>query len=397
MKMRKYAALLLPLLLMLCSVNPFVAAAEPALTVTNSAAYATDCPANSNLIVALYQNERLVGTKIYNGTGTIQGNYTQDLEEALTHSDSIKTFLWDISTLTPLIPCFSSRIADLPEEPTEKPERVLTLFFSCTGNTHTLAEKIHTAAGGDMAEIIPAEPYTSADLNYNDNSCRANQELNSDARPAIEPLEVDVSQYDVILLGYPIWWGQCPPVVRTFLDSYDLSSKTILPFCTSGSTGISGSLSKIRELAPDSTVTDGFRGTSSTGTAQIDEWLRDNHFTEAVFMRMKLAAANGDIIVKLEQNNAAKNLAAMLPLDLNFSDYNNTEKIAYPPEEIDISNTTPGTAPKTGDLTIYAPWGNLALFYKDWSYSSSLIPLGRIESGAERIPALDGTIRAEAY
>ena len=248
-----------------------------------------------------------------------------------------------------------------------------------------------------MAEIIPAEPYTSADLNYNDNSCRANQELNSDARPAIEPLEVDVSQYDVILLGYPIWWGQCPPVVRTFLDSYDLSGKTILPFCTSGSTGISGSLSKIRELAPDSTVTDGFRGTSSTGTAQIDEWLRDNHFTEAVFMRMKLAAANGDIIVKLEQNNAAKNLAAMLPLDLNFSDYNNTEKIAYPPEEIDISNTTPGTAPKAGDLTIYAPWGNLALFYKDWSYSSSLIPLGRIESGAERIPALDGTIRAEAY
>ena len=397
MKLRKYAALLLPLLLMLCSIKPFVAAAEPALTVTKSTAYATDCPANSNLIVALYQNERLVGTKIYNGTGTIQGNYTQDLAEELTQSDSIKAFLWDMSTLTPLISCFSSRIADLPEEPIEKPERVLTLFFSCTGNTHTLAEKIHIAAGGDMAEIIPAEPYTSADLNYNNSSCRANQELNSDARPAIRPLEVDVTQYDVILLGYPIWWGQCPPVVRTFLDSYDLSGKTIMPFCTSGSTGISGSLSKIRELAPDSTVTDGFRGTSSTGAAQIEEWLSDNHFTEAVFMRMKLATADGDIIVKLENNNAAKNLAAMLPLDLNFSDYNNTEKIAYPPEKIDTSNTTSGTVPKAGDLTIYAPWGNLALFYRDWSYSSSLIPLGSIESGVERIPALDGTIRAEAY
>ena len=87
----------------------------------------------------------------------------------------------------------------------------------------------------------------------------------------------------------------------------------------------------------------------------------------------------------------------MLPLDLNFSDYNNTEKIAYPPEKIDTSNTTSGTVPKAGDLTIYAPWGNLALFYRDWSYSSSLIPLGSIESGVERIPALDGTIRAEAY
>lgn len=177
-------------------------------------------------------------------------------------------------------------------EPTEEPVNIpepeepgaghaLTVYFSATGNTEALAETVAQAAGADLARIIPAEPYTSADLNYNDNSCRANQELNSDARPAIEPLGVDVSQYDVILLGYPIWWGQCPPVVRTFLDNNDLSGKTIMPFCTSGSSGIGGSLSKIRDLAPDSTVTDGFRGTSSTTMTQIDEWLNNNQFIKA--------------------------------------------------------------------------------------------------------------------
>ena len=285
-----------------------------------------------------------------------------------------------------------------PEEPTaSENSHALVIYFSATGNTKALAETIAETAEADLAEIIPAEPYTSDDLNYNNDSCRANQELNSDARPAIEPLDVDIAQYDVILLGYPIWWGQCPPVVRTFLESYDLSGKTIMPFCTSGSSGIGASLSKIRELAPDSTVTEGFRGTASTTNEQINEWLNSNDFAEEVSLRMKLTTENGDVIIKLENNSAAKNLAAILPLDLDFSDYNHTEKIAYPPEDIDISNTEAGTAPNVGDLTIYAPWGNLALFYREWSYSSDLIPIGSIESGAEFVSALDGMIRAELY
>lgn len=293
------------------------------------------------------------------------------------------------------------------EEPAVTPEpeesdvpdnsHALVVYFSATGNTEALAQTIAETAGADLAEIIPSEPYTSDDLNYSNDSCRANQEINSDARPAIEPLDADISQYDVILLGYPIWWGQCPPAVRTFLESYDLSGKTVMPFCTSGSSGISGSLDKIRELAPDSTVSEGFRGTATATSEQIQAWLDGNHFAEAVSMRMKLSTENGDIIIKLENNSAAKNLAAMLPLDLDFSDYNNTEKIAYPPEDIDISDTEAGTAPDAGDLTIYAPWGNLALFYREWSYSSDLIPIGSIETGAEYIPALDGVVRAEFY
>lgn len=288
-----------------------------------------------------------------------------------------------------------------PEEPTEpnasETPNALVVYFSATGNTEALAQTIAETAGADLAEIVPEEPYTSEDLNYNNDSCRANQELDTDARPAIEILDADVSQYDVILLGYPIWWGQCPPAVRTFLDSYDLPGKTIMPFCTSGSSGIGGSLSKIRELAPDSTVTDGFRGTASATSTQIEQWLDSNHFEEAVSMRIKLATVDGDIIIKLENNSAAEDLAAMLPLDLDFSDYNNTEKIAYPPEEIDVSDTAGGTAPSIGDLTIYTPWGNLALFYQKWSYSSDLVPIGSIESGIEYIPALDGAVHVELY
>lgn len=291
--------------------------------------------------------------------------------------------------------------------PTETPDAsssALVVYFSATGNTEALAEKIAQAAGADLYEIVPEVPYTSEDLNYNNDGCRANQELNSDARPAIQPLPVDAAQYDTIILGYPIWWGQCPPPVRTFLESYDFSGKTIMPFCTSGSSGISGSLSKIRELCPDSTITEGFRGTASTTEEQIDTWLDENGFTAAEpatgtdaaeTARMRLITGRGDIVIRLRDNDAAQRLADMLPLELEFSDFNNTEKIAYPPEEIDVSNTEAGTAPKAGDLTIYAPWGNLALFYQDGSYSSSLVPLGSVEEGAEYMTDLGGTIRAE--
>lgn len=104
-------------------------------------------------------------------------------------------------------------------------------------------------------------------------------------------------------------------------------------------------------------------------------------------MRMKLITQRGDIIIKLNNSNAAKHLAEILPFQLDFSDYNNTEKIAYPAKKIDVSDSASGTAPQAGDLTIYAPWGNLALFYKQGSFSSSLIPLGSIESSAEYMTA----------
>lgn len=167
-----------------------------------------------------------------------------------------------------------------PSEGTSQ-SRALVIYFSATGNTRVLAEKVAEVAAADLQEIVPEVAYTDEDLNYNNSNCRANQEINSDIHPDIQTLSADIEQYDVIFLGYPIWWGQCPPPVQTFLDTYDLSGKTIMPFCTSGSSGISGSLSKINQLCPDSTVTNGFRGTSSTTNVELSTWFTDNGFQSA--------------------------------------------------------------------------------------------------------------------
>lgn len=159
--------------------------------------------------------------------------------------------------------------------PPEKKSRILIAYFSCTGNTKAVAEKIASLTGAEIYEIVPAEPYTSADLNYSDSNCRANREMNDpDARPQIAGAEIDFSEYDTVIIGYPIWWGTMPKIINTFLDKYDLSGKTVLPFCTSGSSGISRSVSEIRTSEPAATVKDGLRATGA-GDVNLEKWLCD--------------------------------------------------------------------------------------------------------------------------
>lgn len=112
---------------------------------------------------------------------------------------------------------------------------------------------------------------------------------------------------------------------------------------------------------------------------------------------MKLTVDENEIIVKLNDNNTANSLVSMLPLNLNFEDYNNTEKIAYLTDSLDTSDAPEGITPTTGDLTLYAPWGNLALFYKDFRYSSGLVSIGKVETGIEHITSLAGTVTADLY
>lgn len=117
-------------------------------------------------------------------------------------------------------------------------------------------------------------PYTDDDINYNNNNSRANKEQNdSSVRPEIAGDTIDLSQYDTVYLGYPIWWGTIPRIINTFIDTYDLSGKTIMPFCSSHSTGISGSVSDIKKYCPNSTVKDGLRGTGQTSEAEIRQWI----------------------------------------------------------------------------------------------------------------------------
>ena len=116
---------------------------------------------------------------------------------------------------------------------------VLVAYFSATGNTEGIARHLQSVLDADLYEIVPEVPYTDEDLNYSNDDCRANQEQNdSAARPAITGALEHPEDYDVVFLGYPIWWGQAPKVIYTFLESCDFGDATIVPFCTSGSSGI---------------------------------------------------------------------------------------------------------------------------------------------------------------
>lgn len=168
--------------------------------------------------------------------------------------------------------------ASIADTDTSKSARnkTLVVYFSCTGNTKAAAQQIADKVGADIYEIVPAQPYTADDLDYNNDNCRANKEMNdASARPAIGGQSVDLTDYDTILIGYPIWWGTMPRIINTFVDTYDLSGKIILPFCTSGSSSITQSVSDLQKAVPKADVRDGLRvnGTDK----EIEQWLGDNN------------------------------------------------------------------------------------------------------------------------
>ena len=142
---------------------------------------------------------------------------------------------------------------------TEKQEadvstKTLVVYFSCTGTTELVAEYITEILGADSYQIVPEDPYTEADLAYYTDG-RADQEQNDpDVRPAISGGVENMDEYDTIILGYPIWHGQAPRIISTFLESYDFSGKTIVPFCTSHSSGIGSSADNLHVLCADSTL-----------------------------------------------------------------------------------------------------------------------------------------------
>lgn len=146
-------------------------------------------------------------------------------------------------------------------------------YFSATGTTRPLAQYAAEHLGADLYEITPAIPYTAADLNYYSGG-RADQEQNDpSARPAISGGVEDMSQYDMVFIGYPIWHGQAPRIISTFLESYNFSGKTVVPFCTSHSSGIGNSDTNLHSLAPDAQWLPGQRFAGGTTRDEIERWI----------------------------------------------------------------------------------------------------------------------------
>ena len=144
-------------------------------------------------------------------------------------------------------------VDDFPRLPKED-SRILVVFFSPEKTVCSAAIAAANALGSEIFEIRPAEPYTAEDLNYHDRQSRTSIEMNDPAsRPEIEELPV-LDRFDTILLGYPIWWGQAPRILCTFVESVDLSGKTVIPFCTSGSSGAGSSAVNLQKLGSETAV-----------------------------------------------------------------------------------------------------------------------------------------------
>lgn len=151
---------------------------------------------------------------------------------------------------------------------------ILVAYFSATGTTKGVAERIAAVTGGDLYEILAADPYTDDDLNYNDNSSRSTSEQNDkSARPEIGSEDISLEGYTTIYLGFPIWWGEEPRILDTFVEKYSFEGITVIPFCTSGGSGIGRSGPNMEALAGSGTWLEGKRFSGNVSEADLQSWI----------------------------------------------------------------------------------------------------------------------------
>lgn len=138
--------------------------------------------------------------------------------------------------------------------------KILVSYYSASGVTRRKAEALAKEVGGDLFEIVPKEIYSSEDLDWTDSNSRSSVEIkNKNCRPEIENINIDVDSYDTLYVGFPIWWGIAPNVVKTFLDKIDLSNKKIITFCTSGGSSLPPATKDLQETYPDASIENGRR------------------------------------------------------------------------------------------------------------------------------------------
>ena len=159
------------------------------------------------------------------------------------------------------------------EETNMKNDKILVAYFSATGNTKSVATTLATAIGADLFEIVPEQPYTSDDLNWQNDNSRSSVEMgDKSSRPAIASKIDDISQYKIVFVGSPIWWGREPSIIDTFIESYNFNDKTVIPFATSGSSGIGDYGANLQALAPEAKVMVGKRFSTKVSAQELKNW-----------------------------------------------------------------------------------------------------------------------------
>ena len=255
----------------------------------------------------------------------------------------------------------------------------LVLYFSATNNTEQIAKYISEITSSDILEIIPKDVYTNEDLDYNNNNSRANREQNDEkARPEISN-KLDLENYDIIYLGYPIWWEEEPRIILTLLDNYNLENKTIIPFCTSGGSGIELSVNNIRNYNNKLNVLDGKRFSSNSSKEEVITWINSlNINNNSNSKSAKLLIDNKEYSITLEDNETVDALVNNMPLDLSMSNLNGNEFYSYLDFTLPTNSYDPGKINK-GDIYLY---GNncLVIFYESFNTSYSYTKIGKLDN-----------------
>lgn len=155
-------------------------------------------------------------------------------------------------------------------------KKILVAYFSASGTTAKAAWKLSEAIGDDLHEIKPEVPYSSADLNWMDKKSRSSMEMNDpSSRPAIAEKLPDMGKYDVVFVGFPIWWYVAPTIINTFLESYDFSGKTIIPFATSGGSGMGKTNAKLKPSCPGAALLQGRLLNGNLSEKSLKKWVKD--------------------------------------------------------------------------------------------------------------------------
>lgn len=256
--------------------------------------------------------------------------------------------------------------------------RYLVLYSSRTNNTEHVAQTIQSILDCDILEVEPQIPY---DDDYNSMLNRAQKELEEIRQgnyPAIKTSVDNFDNYDIIFIGYPIWYGSMATPMQSFLYQHasKLSGKQIALFATSGSSGITSSVNEAQSICTESILIEqSLLLTSSTlpqMESRITEWLdrigadrEESDIPESSSPIINIKIGDRTITATMEDNAAARDFLSRLPLEVTLNDYNNiTEKIFYPSPALTTEGVTRGCTPISGDITIYVPWGNVAIFCK---------------------------------
>lgn len=273
-----------------------------------------------------------------------------------------------------------------PSLPDESGEKILIAYFTRSGNAEKIADMIADRTGGMKFRIETENAYPK---DYDAVLEQASKELEQNARPALKTRVENMSEYDTVFLGYPVWFSDIPMAVHSFLDSYDFSGKKIIPFCTSGSSSPQTSYASVRASASGAEVLEGFwTPGASAGNArdEVNEWIdglgiTGRNQTQSTAAeeegKVKITAGNTDFYAELEDNSSAQALREMLlegPLTIRMHDYGDMEKVGPLGKSLPVNDENITTGP--GDLILYQ--GNSLVIYYDtntWNFTR----LGKID------------------